>query len=53
MILDRNTSTVIGDATTAIGQDCDVNSSAVTRHSFVNGIIDHFPHEVVKSGGAC
>ena len=53
--VNRNTTAVVVDAATAIGQQGDVDAGAITSHGFVDGVVDNFPDQVMqasKTGGA-
>jgi hypothetical protein len=55
MFFDRNSSAVIAYATTAVGEDRDVDSGANTGHCLVHGVVDEFSNQVVqprRTGGA-
>jgi hypothetical protein len=49
VVLDGNSSAVIDDATTSVGENGDVNPGAKTRHGLVDGIVNDFPHQVVET----
>jgi hypothetical protein len=48
VLVDGNASTVIGDATTSVLGECDINMGAVPGHRLVHGVIDDLPNQVVK-----
>ena len=51
MFINRNASAVIRDFTTAIGHQGHFNTSGVTGHCFINGVVDDFVHQVMQTGG--
>jgi len=50
MLVDRNAASVIGDRYQAVGKQGNGNLIRVSSHGFIDGIIDHFPDEVVQAG---
>jgi hypothetical protein len=48
VFLDRDASTVVNDSAPPVGQDRHVDPGAVAGHRLINGVVDHFPDQVVK-----
>ena len=52
VLIDRNTTTVIGDADPTVGQDHHINQIAVAGKRLIHRVIDDFIDQVVKTAGA-
>ena len=50
MFVHGNAATVVDDLTTAIGTERDHNAGAVTRHRFIDSVVDDLVDEVVQAG---
>ena len=53
MLVDRNAAAIVGDrdrAAVLVQRDDDVRGEAV--HRLVDGVVEHFPDEMVQAGGA-
>jgi hypothetical protein len=51
--IDGDSSAVVVDAASAVGKKGDSDAIAEASHRFVDGVVDHFPNEVVKTSEAC
>jgi hypothetical protein len=49
MFFDRNPAAVIAHATTAVGEDRDIDSRAYTGHGLIDGVVDELSNQVVQS----
>ena len=50
MVVDRDATTVVGHATTAVCEQCHVDPRGFARHRLVDRVVDDLVHEVVQSG---
>ena len=48
--VNRNTATVVINPATAVLEQGDTNSGAMTSHCFVDGVVNDFPNQMVKTG---
>ncbi len=47
--IDRNAAPIVVDTTTAVGQQCHHDAIAEAGHGLVDGVVDHFPDEVMET----
>ena len=47
VLVNRNATTIVNDATAAVFQNGDINTGAMASHCFVYGVVDNFPDAVV------
>ena len=48
--IDRNAASVVIDTTPTIGHQRHPDTRAIAGHCFIDGVVDHFPNEVMQAG---